>query len=260
MTGRLWDHGRYCEAAETEIAAFAEAAAGAGLDAPVPSCPGWTIGELLRHLGGVHRWCAGIVGSGAPRRLSLREIGVSFPTVPGDHLPWFTEGGERLLAVLRDTDPDAPVWSWGRDRHMRFWSRRMLHETVVHRCDLDIALGRDPAVGADNAADGVDELLDNLESAAAFTPKIENLRGGGETLVFDAADIGARWRFELLPDRFGWRREDGAGNAADADAVVRGGVSDVFLFLWGRRKLGDPALEFSGDEQLLVHWVENSAI
>lgn len=268
MTVRPWDHERYCDAAEAEIAAFAAGARDADLDEPVPSCPGWTVAELLRHLGGVHRWAAAIVHAGAPRRLSLREIGVTFPVVPGDHLPWFSEGGERLVAVLRDADPAASVWAWGRDQHVRFWSRRMLHETVVHRCDLDIAAGRAPAVVPQTAADGMDELLGNLESAAAFAPKIENLRGDGETLLFDPHDVGARWLFRLLPDRFEWSREDGDGTApdadtdadTDADAVVRGSASDVFLFLWGRRKLGDPGLEISGDDRLLVHWVENSAI
>ncbi|MFD0686857.1 maleylpyruvate isomerase family mycothiol-dependent enzyme [Actinomadura fibrosa] len=263
MTGpRPWDHGRYCDAVEAEIAAFADGARGADLDAPVPTCPGWSIGELLRHLGAIHRWAAATVRVSAPRRLSLREIGVTFPAASVDHVPWFTEGGERLVAVLRAAAPDAPVWTWGEDRHARFWSRRMLHESAVHRCDLDIALGREPAVAPATAADGVDELLGNLECAAAFAPKIENLRGDGETLAFDAGDIGARWIFRLLPDRFEWSRHalPAAGGAESADAAVRGGVSDVYLFLWGRRKLGDPALDVTGDDDLLVHWVENSAI
>ena len=81
---------------------------------------------------------------------------------------------------------------------------------------------------------------------------------GGMNL--DAADLGSRWLFRLLPDRFEWTRDDGGENAGGADATVRGSASDVFLFLWGRRKLGDSALEFSGNDDLLVHWVENSAI
>ncbi|WP_030145073.1 maleylpyruvate isomerase family mycothiol-dependent enzyme [Spirillospora albida] len=251
-----WDHGRFCAALEAENAAFAAGFAEGDLDEPVPSCPGWSVGDLVRHLGGIHRWASGTVRVGAPRRLSLREIGVSFPVVAGDHAEWFAEGAGRLLAILRAADPDAPVWTWGTDRHVRFWSRRMLHETAVHRCDLDLALGRPPVVAPEGAADGIDELLGNLESAAAFAPKIENLRGDGETLLFAAPE--GRWLLRLLPDRFEWTRADDP--APRADAVVRGGVSDVFLFLWGRRKLGDPHLEFSGDDDLLVHWVENSAL
>lgn len=264
MTGRPWDHARHCDALEAEVAAFAEVAAGADLDEPVPSCPGWSVAELVRHLGAMHRWAGGTVRVSAPRRLSLRELGVSFPVVPGDHLPWFDEGAERLLEILRAADPDAPVWAWGVDQHARFWSRRMLFETAVHRADLEIACGLRPAVAAEAAADGMDELLANLDRAAAFAPKVENLRGDGEVLAFEAADLGSRWVFRLLPDHFEWSRHDGPDRGPDggaaADATVRGGASDVFLFLWGRRKLGDPDLEFTGNDDLLVHWVENSAI
>ena len=38
-----------------ELMALA-AGAGAGPDDPVPSCPEWTVRDLVRHLGGVHRW------------------------------------------------------------------------------------------------------------------------------------------------------------------------------------------------------------
>ncbi|QKG26445.1 maleylpyruvate isomerase family mycothiol-dependent enzyme [Actinomadura verrucosospora] len=259
MTGRPWDHARHCAALEAEVAAFADAAAGADLEEPVPSCPGWTVAELVRHLGAMHRWAGGTVRVGAPRRLSLRELGVSFPVVLGDHLPWFGEGAERLLEILRAADPDAPVWAWGVDQHARFWSRRMLFETAVHRADLEIARGRTPAIAPEAAVEGMDELLENLESAAAFAPKVENLRGDGEVLAFEAADAGSRRLLRLFPDRFEWTREDAADGGA-ADASVRGAASDVFLFLWGRRKLGDPALEFTGNDDLLVHWVENSAI
>ena len=34
---------------------------GADLAAPVPTCAGWSLGDLLRHLGGAHRWAEEIV-------------------------------------------------------------------------------------------------------------------------------------------------------------------------------------------------------
>ncbi|HEY2286560.1 MAG TPA: maleylpyruvate isomerase N-terminal domain-containing protein, partial [Streptosporangiaceae bacterium] len=33
---------------------------GADLTVPVPSCPGWNVGQLARHLGGAQRWAAGV--------------------------------------------------------------------------------------------------------------------------------------------------------------------------------------------------------
>jgi uncharacterized protein (TIGR03083 family) len=268
MTAEPWTHARHCDAAEAEIAAFAAGLQGADPETPVPSCPGWSVADLASHLGGTHRWAEAIVRTRAQERRGRRELGVTFPSEPGEILPWYVEGGERLLGTLRAGDPDLGVWAWGPDPHVRFWSRRMLYETLVHRCDLDIALGREPVVDARIAVDGIDELLTVLPSAAAFAPKIGNLRGDGTALDFVAADAGIRWRFRLWPDRFDWTPEyiedagataDG-GTAGEAGAAVRGDAADVYLFLWGRRKLGDPRLEFSGDDTLLIHWVENSAI
>jgi hypothetical protein len=39
-------------------AALGEAAAAAGLDARVPTCPAWDVTELVVHQGMVHRWAA----------------------------------------------------------------------------------------------------------------------------------------------------------------------------------------------------------
>ena len=39
-------------------------AASVGLDAAVPTCPGWSVRDVVGHLGGVHRWAASIVADG----------------------------------------------------------------------------------------------------------------------------------------------------------------------------------------------------
>ncbi|GAA2406537.1 maleylpyruvate isomerase family mycothiol-dependent enzyme [Actinomadura vinacea] len=262
MAVEPWTHDRHCDAAEAEISAFARAVEGADWEAPVPTCPGWSLGDLARHLGVTHRWAEALVRTRAQERQSPRGLGVTRPEGPEGLLPWFADGGERLVKTLRSHDPGTPVWAWGADRHVRFWSRRMLHETLVHRCDAELALGLRPRIDPGTAVDGVAELLANLPSAAAFAPKVGELRGDGTALAFVAADAGTSWTVRLRPDGFDWSAEDIAGGGAgpEAGAAVSGDAADLYLFLWGRRKLGDPALEFSGDEVLLVHWVENSAI
>jgi len=46
---------RYCDEIGTQTGLARAAVAGADLTTPVPSCPGWNVGQLLRHLGGAHR-------------------------------------------------------------------------------------------------------------------------------------------------------------------------------------------------------------
>ncbi|MCP2338516.1 maleylpyruvate isomerase family mycothiol-dependent enzyme [Actinomadura rupiterrae] len=255
----MWTHERYCDETEREVAAFAAGLEEAELGAPVPSCPGWTVRDLLRHLSTTHRWAEGLVRTAAARPRSPRHFAGEPPQADGEQHAWFTEGGAALIETLRNADPDAEMWSWGGDQHARFWSRRMLYETIVHRADLDITLGRDVALDAETAADGMDEMLVNLPYAAPFAPNVENLRGDGETLAFTAADTGDRWTVELDKDRFGWRRSSAADDV-HADAAVRAPASDLYLFLWGRRKIDDPAVAVAGDHGLLVRWVENSAL
>jgi hypothetical protein len=45
-------------------------AAEADLTDPVPTCPGWTVADLLRHHGGVCRWATAIVRDGRTASLT----------------------------------------------------------------------------------------------------------------------------------------------------------------------------------------------
>ncbi|MEU9007352.1 maleylpyruvate isomerase N-terminal domain-containing protein, partial [Streptomyces sp. NPDC048551] len=51
----------YVETLDREGRLLAEAAGRAGTEAPVPTCPGWRVSDLLRHTGAVHRWATGFV-------------------------------------------------------------------------------------------------------------------------------------------------------------------------------------------------------
>ena len=51
-----------------ENALFAALAATADPDTPVPTCPGWSLKQLFRHVGRGDRWAATIVRTGAARR------------------------------------------------------------------------------------------------------------------------------------------------------------------------------------------------
>ncbi len=51
--------GEHIRAVGQDAKLLTEAAEQSGLDANVPSCPGWDTRELLRHLGMIHLWAAG---------------------------------------------------------------------------------------------------------------------------------------------------------------------------------------------------------
>jgi uncharacterized protein (TIGR03083 family) len=255
------DHAQHCALAEAEVLRFAEVVRDVpDLGAvPVPTCPDWTLADLVLHTGSVHRWAAQMVGSLAQARLPSADVVLDLPDDVSGYPDWLAAGAELLVSAFAAADPDAPMWAWGADQHARFWPRRMLHETTVHRGDAELALGLAPVVSAPVACDGVEEFLANLPCAAYFAPGVRELVGDGETLAFDASSSGAgacSWLVRLEPSGFSWARADPAAG----DVVVRAAPGELLLFLYGRRAVGDEGITVSGDTALLDRWVRHSRI
>lgn len=138
-------------------ARFADGVAVADLKAPVPACSGWTVRDLVVHLGNTHAWAATIVETGAKAPTQSDD--------PGSHRSravseWYAGKAEDLYRVLRDTDPEKPAWNFAFGEGVaNFWRRRQLHETTVHSVDLAQAVGATPHIAPEIASDGVDEVL-----------------------------------------------------------------------------------------------------
>lgn len=228
----------YLEVIRTEAAAI-----GAVLDAhraaDVPSCPGWTVEQLVNHLGRVHRWVTAMVRSRSAERLD-------FPPRPERvDAEWLAEGVAELTAALEEAGPDAPMFTFPNGGGTsRFWFRRQAEETAVHRWDAEHAA--DPAsagpIDTEVALAGVDELLDVLWAGRPI-----ELDG---TLHLHATDSPhGEWVIRLDDDRtllVGHGHEKG-------DAAVRATASDLLLWLWGRPIPGD-RLEVFGDGAVLGQW------
>ena len=223
---------------------------------PVPTCPEWDVAELIRHVGRVHRWAATMVERSSQERLGREDMDWSVPDDPTKLPDWLAEGAEFVASRFRAADPSTPMWAWGWPKTAGFWPRRMVHETGVHRADAEFTTGRTPTFDPGIAADGVDELLDNLPHAAYFAPQVAELRGSGEALAFVARDVDTAWRIELGPDGFSWTR---AAAGADADATLTAATAgELLLTVYGRRPV-EPG-EVAGDRTLVDRWIANSSI
>ena len=147
----------FTEAFATAAERFAVTVASADLRAAVPTCPGWTIYDLVVHLGNVHAWAATIVETGQSAQGQNDQPSARKPRTVAE---WYAGKAEDLYAVLRDSDPGAPCWNFAFGIGTSgFWSRRQLHETTIHGVDLALATGRHPELDRDISADGVDEAL-----------------------------------------------------------------------------------------------------
>lgn len=245
------------EAVMAETARFVAVVEGADLATPVPTCPGWTLVDLIRHTGSVQRMFSGLLRQRVQERPLTRDTALELPTDDAGYPGWLTASSQVAARAFADTDPDAAMWVWGADSHARFWMRRMLFETLVHRVDAELAVGLRPVIDPALAADGVDEFLVNLPFAASFAPKTAHLRGQDETIRFRCTDRAGDWLIRLSPDGFGLDPAD-AEATNPVDATVQGAAADLLLLMYGRLDPTSDALETSGDDELLARWVANS--
>ena len=256
MSPQRLDSTAYTNAAVAEIARMAEVVRGVDPDTPVPTCPEWSVAQLVRHVGTVHRWATQMVEDRVTERLDPGTLDLQVPDDAGGYADWLAAGAGPLARVFTTADPDGPMWAWGADQHVRFWPRRMLHETTVHRVDAQIAIGAQPNVDADTAADGIDELLENLPAARYFRPRVADLRGSGEAIALRSTDGGPSWLIRLHADGFRWER----GAAVDATVTVVACTDALLLALYARRAPTAEGIEVVGDELVLARRLESSAL
>jgi uncharacterized protein (TIGR03083 family) len=253
QTGSRGDHGHYCSAVEAEVARFVEAVEFADPATPVPTCPGWTIAELVKHHGTTHRWIEYILRHRAKKRVWSRDVELGLPADQTRYPEWLALTAASLVAMLRATDPAAPIWTWGVDQHVRFWSRRVLYEAVLHRADAELALGHKPRINPDIAVDGIDEFLTNVSHARWVDKRLRELDGHGETLHLHSTDTGGEWLINLGRKGFTW-----APGHANATVTVGAPAGDLLLLVYGRLPV-DERFAVSGDHGVLRRWLDKVA-
>lgn len=229
-------------------------------DAVIPSCPDWTVDDLLWHLAEV-QWFWGTV---ARDRLDTPGAAkASTPDRPADHAGLVDLAGratQHLLDWLDGLDDDEHVWSWNGAGTGAWVRRRQAHEATIHAVDADLVTGGRPTLDPDVATDGVDEVLGEL---FGFTPAWAEFVADERSLVVVASDTGRAWDVDLgrvvgtsptsgkdhdLPSV---RRRDRDPTDAIGPGVttVGGPAADLDLWLWSRA--GEDGLSLGGDPGIL---------
>ena len=247
------DHDAHTDAIERESAVFVGVGSTLESDARVPSCPDWTVDDLLRHVAIVQRWATEQVAERRTERVWVE--GVETPDARDALLDWVREASAGLVAVLRATPPETPMWTFPGMGEARFWSRRQAQEIALHRVDMQLAAGGSDGSGAVDpidsnlAADGIDEFLE----AVVPNRLRDRMVGNGETFHFHRTDGDGEWLVRLTPTGPEVERAHAKG-----DLAVRGGASDLLLVLRNRGSI--EAVEVFGDAALLDQWHELTAI
>ncbi|MDX3662023.1 maleylpyruvate isomerase family mycothiol-dependent enzyme [Streptomyces sp. ID05-26A] len=204
------------------------------LDAPVPTCPGWTVFDLVQHLGDGRRKWAGIVTDGPTERTPEEAPREGWQE-------WMAESSRLLVTALEKAGPDRDCWGWWGDSQSPLTvataARRQLHEIAVHTYDAQVAAGAPRPLPAEIVVDAVDEFLMTCFSTSSPWPY--------EPAVVDYyVTEGASWRLTL--DANGGRiGEPGDGTP---HATAKAAAHDLLMVVYGRGSL--ESLEIDGDLRL----------
>lgn len=213
--------------------------AGMGLTAPVPSCPGWTVADVVTHTAEVysHKVACTVLGHQPdpwpPPEWQGREPIAAFDGALAD-----------LLSLFDSHGPDRPshTW-WPPDQTVGFWMRRMALETAVHRVDVELGHDVVTPVDADLARDGIDELLVMMLAGDEWA---QHGTKAPVDAVVRVTSPGRSWTVALDADAVTVDR------SADGDAAleITGDPSALYLWLWGRG--GTDPLALTGDLELAM--------
>jgi uncharacterized protein (TIGR03083 family) len=238
-----------------ETKAFGDLIRASDLTTPVPTCPGWTLNQLFKHVGRGNRWCAQIIAERRAEPLDPREVRDGKPPEDRDAaLDWINQGARAVLDAVDRVGPETRVWTFLGPKPAGWWIRRRVHEATVHRADAALAVGAEFALPPELAADAISEWVERvLVGSDPRDPPVER----GNALHFHATDDGlgptGEWMITHDEDGLNWSHDHGKGEAA-----VRGNATDLLLAVVRRRTAEDAGVEVLGDRAVWDRWLERT--
>jgi uncharacterized protein (TIGR03083 family) len=248
---------RYYTQIESGAAGLADLLLSHGADLHIPTCPEWSLRQLVTHVGRAHRWAAQIVATRAAEGIPFRAVpDGALPAEPSERAQWLRAGAALLTGAAREAG-DEVVWSFAGDVPAGFWARRMAAETLVHLADAQLAAGADPAMDPDLAADAIDEWVGVMSGPGPGQPDARAAAlPAGAVLHLHATDpglAGGEWLIRNRPG--GIVVEPGHGKG---DAALTGPAQSLLLVLMRRLPPGDPSVTVFGAPAILTAWLDST--
>ena len=247
------DSSRFLECLEADFERMREVVP-RHLAAQVPTCPGWTVADLTRHLAATYLHKAEMMRQGKhPEGWPPASFQQAEP------VGLLTRAYGELVAEFAARNPDDPAKTWyDPDQTVRFWIRRMAQETVIHRIDAELGAGTPvDLIPQDLALDGIDELFNVFVAYGfsqwpeEFTEALQN--SPGRTYVINAAETS--WTITTSPTEL--TVTGGPGTAftipGTPDAIVSGSSPTILRWAWNRETPGTPTpLTIKGTPEALT--------
>jgi uncharacterized protein (TIGR03083 family) len=247
----------YAAALLEQNRAFGEVIRSGDSSTPVPTCPGWSLSQLLRHVGRGDRWAAQIVADRVDHYLDPRTVdGGKPPPDPDEAIAWLHGGAQRLIDAVEQAGMETPVWTFLGSRPAYWWVRRRLHEATVHRADAALALGLDYPITPELAADAIGEWLERVAAQAGGDDALLPL-GNGQAVHLHATDPGlgaaGEWTVRAEGNRISWSHGHDKGAVA-----LRGSAVDLLLAVVRRVPVADTDIAVFGETAIWQHWLDHT--
>ena len=192
--------------------------------AVVPSCPGWSVADLVRHHGGVLRWATRILQTG---EACFKQF--NGPATVADLGNWYEGAASEFVCAAKTGDRTRPCWTFGQPPGQAwFWTRRQALEAAVHRWDAQSAAGQPTGFPPELASAGIDEVVQDLYPRQVALERTPELSG---PVALEATDTAQTW---IL------------GNGAQPAASVQAEIADLFLLLWRRASVSEARFAYRG--------------
>lgn len=236
------DPADYVEALAAEGNRLADMATTIDVESLVPTCPDWVLRDLIRHLGGVHRWAGQHIRDQRTSILRVEDFEQLVGPWPSDRelVGWYRGELGLLIESLRAAPVDIACATFLKSATpLSHWARRQAHETAIHRADVESIIGAPSPVATEFAVDGIDELVD------CFVPRpFMKLRSKDPVTLGIAPDDSDRfWALSISEEPVRIITERRA-----CDCLIEGGASDIYLALWNRSD--DRGLRISGNQEV----------
>jgi uncharacterized protein (TIGR03083 family) len=262
------DSARFLECMKADYLRMREVVQG-HYPAPVPTCPDWTVADLVRHVAQVYLHKTELMRNGKePGQWPPAEFAGTDPVQLLDR------GYNAVTAEFAARKASDTTTTWYEpDQTVGFWIRRMAQETVIHRIDAELACGALVApIPEDLSVDGVDELLTIFlgwsftQWPEDFTAALKDSPGHGYLVRTDGASESrtVSWLIRTAtgqltvaggPDE-DTADEDRADEEPTADATLSGTPAAVLRWGWNREAETAPgqvsAVVVSGDPEALA--------
>ena len=187
----------------------------------VPTCPAWTLEQLIRHVGLVHRTASHAITTG-----QALPAGPDEPEHRTGLREWLHDGGRQLLTAL-NYPADQTTWFFKpAGGTVLDWRRRQCMENAVHLFDAELTLGSAGSIPPALAEEGIQEVIDLAIPGMTAQGALRLPEG---TLRLVAAPSGRTWT---------------VGTGAETSSAS-GPADQIFLTLWKRQAPG--ALTWTGD-------------